>query len=643
MTAGCEQATAAQSPIARLLIVDDEVPQMKALRDTLETEGYSAMAFSSAHAALTALRDREFDLVLTDLMMPEMDGVTFLRSAIEIDPTLAGIIMTGHGTLATAVEAMQAGALDYILKPFRLSTVLPVLARSLAIRQVRIENVELHQAVGMYELSRTVGLALDAETVLQKVADTASAQNGVRGVCVLLAEGNGRSGGKCAGGFAVAAARGEHAAALAGTRIPCSEALSVWLAQSREHDLQDHRAPLDTLPGSVSVPMMAAGNVVGILHFDFDHARQVRAGQVKALNILATAAASALEASSAVERVRAADKQYRRLAENAADVIFRYDLQPPRLAYVNEAVAAVTGYAPAEFYSEPDLLLRIVHPGDRALMETVLRGACPGGSTAGIRSVHRNGNVVWLEQRAMHVRDEKGQLVAIEAIARDVTDRKQLVERLEEGTKALRRSLVEKTALLQEVHHRVKNNLQLICSLLSMQIDCSKTDTYSRPLNDAHSRVLSMSLIHEQIYQSETLADLDFGQYVEALVSRLFGLYCIDQSRIRLELSLTPIRLSAEQAIPCGLIVNELLSNALKHAFPGGRAGTIRIELREPATGCVALAVEDDGAGLPPDFQIERSQSLGLQIVATLIRQLGAKLFINSERGAAFRFAWTPA
>jgi PAS domain S-box-containing protein len=633
------QARLTDSPIARLLIVDDEVPQMKALRDTLETEGYHATAFHSAGAALAALRHEEFDLVLTDLMMPEMDGVTFLSEAIRIDPAIAGIVMTGHGTLTTAVEAMQAGALDYILKPFRLSTVLPVLARSLAIRKVRLENVELHQAVGMYELSRTVGFALDPDTVLQKVADTACAQSGVRGVLVLLAAET--------GDFRVAAARGVNAAALAGARIPASDALAEWL--TRSHDLgwsitPGHNcAPLDGLPGSASVPMMAAGHVVGILHFEFDHGRPARAGQIKAFHILASAAASAIQATSAVERMRAADKQYRRLAENAADVIFRYDLEPvARLAYVNEAVTAVTGYSPAEFYADPGLIFRIVHPGDRAQMEKTLRGACPHGSTAGIRSVHRNGNVVWLEQRAMHVRGEDGHFVAIEAIARDVTDRKQLVERLEEGTKALRRSLVEKTALLQEVHHRVKNNLQLICSLLSMQIDCSRGDSFSRPLNDAHSRVLSMSLIHEQIYQSETMADLDFAEYVEALSSRLFGLYCIDLSRIRLELDLKPIRLSPEQAIPCGLILNELISNSLKHAFSDGSPGLIRISLDAPESGDVELAVADNGAGLPANFSIEGSPTLGLQVVSTLIRQLGATLSISGEHGAVFQFSWKP-
>jgi len=154
-------------PTARLLIVDDEAAQMKALHETLETEGYTAIGFTSAAAALAMLREQSFDLVLTDLMMPEMDGVAFLRAAFEIDPTLAGIVMTGHGTLDTAVQAMQAGAVDYILKPFRLSAVLPVLARSLAVRRVRMENIELHRAVEMYQLNQAVADARAAQEIAE--------------------------------------------------------------------------------------------------------------------------------------------------------------------------------------------------------------------------------------------------------------------------------------------------------------------------------------------------------------------------------------------------------------------------------------------------------------------------------------------
>ncbi len=308
-----------------MLIVDDEAPQMRALHDTLEAEGYVATGFTSATAALAALRDQSFDLVLTDLKMPEMSGVDFLRAAFAIDPSMAGVVMTGHGSLDTAVQAMQAGAHDYILKPFRLSAILPVLARCLAVRRIRMENVELHQAVGMYELSKAVGLALDFETVLQKVADTALAQNGVRAVSLLLTGEKGRR------ELYVAAARGENAETLSGMRVAIGEKLSDWLAvHCKPADAKsDLAAPLDGIPGNVSVPMMANGNFVGILHFAFENpARPIACGQLQALNILAGAAASALEAASLLERVRAADKQYHRLTENAADIICRYELHP---------------------------------------------------------------------------------------------------------------------------------------------------------------------------------------------------------------------------------------------------------------------------------------------------------------------------
>src|SRR5579862_8928972 len=114
-------------PVTRLLIVDDEAAQTKALCQTLESEGYHTTGFTSAGQALATLRGQSFDLILTDLMMPEMDGITLVRTALEIDPNLVSVVMTGYGTIDTAVEAIQAGALDYILKPFKLSVVLPVL------------------------------------------------------------------------------------------------------------------------------------------------------------------------------------------------------------------------------------------------------------------------------------------------------------------------------------------------------------------------------------------------------------------------------------------------------------------------------------------------------------------------------------
>src|SRR6185436_4657652 len=190
--------------VAKLLILDDEAAQMTALCNTLEHEGYATTGFTSANDALDALRGQEFDLVLTDLMMPEMDGITLLRRAQEIDRNLVGIVMTGQGTIDTAVEAMKAGALDYILKPFRLSSILPVLSRALAVRRLRMENIQLRETIGIYELSMAVAFALDFNTVLQKVADAALQQSEASDVLILLPTHDGRE-------LRVAVARGQKA------------------------------------------------------------------------------------------------------------------------------------------------------------------------------------------------------------------------------------------------------------------------------------------------------------------------------------------------------------------------------------------------------------------------------------------------
>jgi two-component system, sensor histidine kinase and response regulator len=136
-----------EPPLTRIIIVDDEVVLMKALSRTLKDHGFETAGFSRGDAALAALRESRFDLLLSDLMMPEMDGIAVLRAALEIDPDLVGIIMTGAGTISTAVEAMKSGAFDYILKPFKLNAILPVLSRAVALRELRIKNAALERKV----------------------------------------------------------------------------------------------------------------------------------------------------------------------------------------------------------------------------------------------------------------------------------------------------------------------------------------------------------------------------------------------------------------------------------------------------------------------------------------------------------------
>jgi PAS domain S-box-containing protein len=406
------------TPPVKLLIVDDEVAQMEALCATLEPQGYSTTGFSSPAEALTALREESYDLLLSDLMMPEMDGITLLHAALEIDPGLVGVLMTGHGTIDTAVQAMQTGALDYILKPFKLSAILPVISRALAVRRLRAENIQLHEAVGIYKLSMAISSASAKATVLQQVADAAMANGKLRDMSVLLPSPEGDE-------LYVAVTAGKDSK-RPGDRIPFDARCELF---PRHDEVASSRfvssAPLPGPDGAMSIPMLAGGKFIGILNFSSVSPRGAAPGQIKALNILASAAASALDRVALVEQLRGAEQRYRRLAENAPDIVFRYDLDPqPGFVYVSPVVKAITGYSPEEHYADPNLCMRIVYPEDRQLMETLLNGGNPGGGSAvAIRYLHREGHVIRVEHRTIPVHDLEGRLVAVEGIARDITGR----------------------------------------------------------------------------------------------------------------------------------------------------------------------------------------------------------------------------
>lgn len=213
--------------------------------------------------------------------------------------------------------------------------------------------------------------------------------------------------------------------------------------------------------------------------------------------------------------------------------------------------------------------------------------------------------------------------------------------RLTKKVAELDRSMIEKEILLKEVHHRVKNNLQVVSSLLSLQMDREGDSLTSVRLRDAYERIYSMSLVHEHIYRSTTLADLDLGEYVEGLGTHLYQSYCPDRSRIRLKITTESMRLAIDQAIPCGLILNELISNALKHAFNEGKEGLLEIGLRTMANRGAELIIADNGVGLPAGFDLNSTESMGMQVVAMLTLQMEGWLEISRESGTRFVLSWT--
>lgn len=216
-------------------------------------------------------------------------------------------------------------------------------------------------------------------------------------------------------------------------------------------------------------------------------------------------------------------------------------------------------------------------------------------------------------------------------VLNDISDLKRTQSMLE-------KSLAEKELLLKEIHHRVKNNLMIISSLLSLQSRQAKDRETMDLFRESENRTRSMVLIHERLYRSEDLKNIDLAEYLGRLASEIFRSYSAD-SRIRLKLEIDELKVDVETAVPLGLIVNELLTNAVKHAFPDGE-GTVTVSLRK-RNGTVTLEVSDDGAGFPEDIDWESSPSLGLQLVRSLTEQIDGKVEMISDGGTTFRITFT--
>jgi PAS domain S-box-containing protein len=290
---------------------------------------------------------------------------------------------------------------------------------------------------------------------------------------------------------------------------------------------------------------------------------------------------------------------------------------------LNPAFRDVLGYELEELTNRP--FLDLVHPDDVAATLAELQRLASGVPTMRFENRYRckDGSYKWLSWRTAPAPDG-----TLYAVARDMTAEK-------ETELAMRGSLKEKEVLLQEVHHRVKNNLQVIASLINMQLRKLADRAARDALEECQARVLAIALIHEKLYQSKDYALVPFYDYLKSLAGNVFHATGVSPRHVTLELDIAPIAMPVDKAIPCGLIINELMTNALKHAFPDERKGRIRVAL-SAADGRVLLSVEDDGAGLPPGFDVATSRTLGLQLVTTLTEQLDATLEIKAGQGTKF-------
>lgn len=216
---------------------------------------------------------------------------------------------------------------------------------------------------------------------------------------------------------------------------------------------------------------------------------------------------------------------------------------------------------------------------------------------------------------------------------------RKLNRKLSRQGELLEEDLKVKDSLLSEIHHRVKNNLQVIKSMLSLQNQFISDESVRKVIDECNGRIVSMSLIHENLYRKQDFQEAEFNNYIKELVPRLVDTYGTDPDQIQLEMDIEPIKLSLDDSVPCGLLLNEIISNALKHGFPNGKTGSIKIALKQVEDE-VHLSIKDDGVGLKEGMSFESNDSFGFLLIETMASQLGAEMNIQTLNGFEYEIKW---
>ncbi|MEH2261426.1 histidine kinase dimerization/phosphoacceptor domain -containing protein [Nostoc sp.] len=342
------------------------------------------------------------------------------------------------------------------------------------------------------------------------------------------------------------------------------------------------------------------------------------------------------------EALRESEQRFRATFHQAAVGIAHVAIDG-RWLLVNQRLCDILGYTPEElqFLTFQD----ITHPDDiNTDLKYFAQIIADNIQTYSIekRYFHKDNSIVWVNLTVSLVREPSGEPIYFISVVEDISERQAALRDRKQWEEQIQASLLEKEVLLKEIYHRVKNNLQVISSLLSLQSAYIKDEYDLVIFKQSQQRIASMALVHEKLYQSQDLARINFGEYIRDLVTDLFTAYEVNEDAIALNINIDDgVFLGLDTAIPCSLIIHELVSNSLKYAFPSGRDGIIYIEIHQNKERHVTLVVGDDGIGLPPNFSFKNIASLGWQLVDALINQISGNINIQGARGVECQVTFT--
>jgi PAS domain S-box-containing protein len=343
----------------------------------------------------------------------------------------------------------------------------------------------------------------------------------------------------------------------------------------------------------------------------------------------------------AQEQLRESEERLRLFLENVTDYALLQVDTAARISRWNTGAERTFGYTEREILGAPVRLLYLPEEAARGDAEYDLEAARESGRFEDARwLVRKGGSQLFARWVTTPMRDEAGHLRGYAKVLRDETERQRTEQQI-------RTSLAEKHALLQEIHHRVKNNLQVITSLLSIQAARLENAEVAAVLAETENRVRAIAALHETLYSSENLAHIEFGSYTQQLVRGLVRFYGIEEKRLSVTVDTADLVVDIGQAIPLGLLLNELVTNCFKHAFPDGRSGSVTVQLayvpnriavergQSLDEGEGKLVVQDDGVGLPPDLNWMETPSMGWYLVNVLVQQLQGQIEVASLPGTS--------
>lgn len=592
-------------PAGEILVVDDEPANLKLLTALLTRQGYEVRATTNGAHALDSVVAKAPDVILLDVRMPEMDGYEVCWR-LKADPRtrpIPVIFISALGDSADMVRGLGLGGADYIAKPFEPLEVLARIKTHVELRrtQLRLEqaHAELERRVEARtaELAHTARALQEREERLRLVMDATS--DGVWDYD--LQTNDVAFSDRC---YAMLGYRpGEFAPSHEGFRNRIHpDDLPLVEAAIRAH--LENRSPQFDVDFRIR-------NQAGEWAWIYGRGRVVaRDGAGKPLRMVGSHA-DITKRKQAEQALFDSEHRLRLVVHNAPVIFFVLDAAGTILLADGHALDQF-GSAPAAWIGHSVFAVFKDYP---ALLHDIRRALAGDLS----RTEARLGQITF-ETAFSPYRDDGGRIDGLIVVAVDTSERTRAQARI-------RAALKEKDVLLREIFHRVKNNLQVIVSLLALQSREIADPAVRTFFTESADRIRAMALVHELLYRSSDLARIPFDNYLRQLLENLERQ--MGNPAVTLEKELAPVTLGLETAIPCGLIVNELMVNVFKHAFPAGRGGVAKIVLERDADAIIRIVVADTGVGLPADFAPDRVASLGWRLIVGLVNQIDGKIAVS--------------